>query len=108
VNVQRFLRQEATLERRTGSDSYAGDTFDAPVTIAVRFFTETERVDNDGSASDAARSITRIASTYVSTTASVSVGDRITDENGTARYVESVRKNRDVKGTFSHFVAALQ
>jgi len=101
VNVQRFLRQEATLEVLQARDSYDGNTYDDPQTIAVRFFTETERVD-DG------EGITRVASTYVSTTATVKVGDRITDENGTARYVESVRKNRDVKGSFSHFVAALQ
>lgn len=101
MNVQRFMRQEATLESLQARDAYDGNTYADPETINVRFFTETERVD-DG------EGITRVASTYVSTTATVKVGDRITDENGTARYVESVRKNRDVKGSFSHFVAALQ
>lgn len=97
----RFLRQEATLERLLAANSYDGNTYDDPVTIAVRWFTETERLD-------AGDSIVRTASTYISTLELVKVGDRVTDENGTVRFVESVRKNRNVKGTFSHYVAALQ
>ena len=99
--IHRFLRQEATWEEKTGTDSYSGNTYAAPVTIDVRWFTETERVDTD-------EGIVRVASTYISTTTAVQVGDRITDEEGVVRYVESVRKNRTAKGSFSHYVAALQ
>jgi hypothetical protein len=97
----RFLRQEATWQRLLSSDSYNGDTYDDAETIAVRWFTETDRLDT-------AQGITRVATTYISTLTEVAVGDRITDENGTIRFVESVRKNRSVKGTVSHYVAALQ
>lgn len=99
--VARFLRQEATWEKLLSTDSYSGDTYDDPETISVRWFTETDRLMTD-------REVIRVSSSMISTTTAVSVGDRITDENGTVRYVESVRKNRSVKGAFSHYVAALQ
>jgi hypothetical protein len=102
--IHRFLRQEATWEKLTDANSYTGDTFDNPETISVRWFTETERVEDQ----DAADGIITLAKTYISTTTAVSTGDRITDENGTVRFVESVRKNRTAKGSFSHYVAALQ
>ena len=101
MNVARFLRQEATLESLTARDSYSGNTYDDPVTINVRWFTETDRVDNG-------ERVIRTSSSHISTTTEVKVGDRITDENGTVRYVEAVRKNRSAKGTFSHYVASLQ
>ena len=101
MNVARYFRQEATLESLTARDSYDGNTYDDPVTINVRWYTETDRVDNG-------ERVIRTSSSHISTLADVKVGDRITDEAGTVRYVEAVRKNRSSKGTFSHYVASLQ
>ena len=102
--IHRFLRQEATWEALTDANSYTGDTFADAETISVRWFTETERIEDQ----EGADGIITLAKTYISTTTAVSTGDKITDENGTVRFVESVRKNRSAKGTFSHYVAALQ
>jgi len=97
----RFLKQEATWESLTARDSYAGNTYADPETINVRWFTETDRVDSG-------ERVIRTSTSHISTLTAIKVGDRITDENGTVRYVEAVRKNRSTKGTTSHYVASLQ
>ena len=99
--IAQFLTQEATWEKVTGRNSYTGNTYEDPETINVRWYTETNRVDTGSG-------IVTTASTFISTQTEVSVGDRITDEDGVERFVESVRKNRAANGTFSHYVAALQ
>ncbi len=104
--IAQFLTQEATWEKLTGTNSYTGNTYNAPVTINVRWYTETKRVDASAGAAD--QGVRHLAVTHISTQTAVSVGDRVTDENGVERFVESVRKNRAANGTFSHYVATLQ
>jgi len=104
--IAQFLTQEATWEKLTGRNSYTGNTYDDPETINVRWYTETERVDASAGVAD--QGVRHVSTTHISTQTEVSVGDRITDENGVARFVEAVRKNRAANGTFSHYVATLQ
>lgn len=100
----KFFKQEASWEKLTAANSYSGDSFEDPETINVRWFTETSLV----ATSETNLSVTRVAKTFISTLTAVSTGDRITDENGTSRLVNNVRKNRATTGTFSHYVAELQ
>jgi len=92
--------QTAVWERRISTNAYDGNTYAAAVTIAVRWFTE-ERVlrFNDG------REI--VSGSHVSTSATIAEGDRITDEDGTAREVVRVRLNRDTTGRYSHRIGYL-
>ena len=100
MNVARFLTQTAVLERRTAQDAYAGNTYASPVSISVRWATEARLLRGlDGGEV--------ISSSFVSTLAEVTEGDRITDEAGRAREIVRVRRNRDTRGTFSHYVAYL-
>jgi len=100
VNVQRFLTQTVLLERRLTQDSYAGNTYAAPVKVAARWLTSTHLVrGRDGGEV--------VSDTYLSTLAPISEGDRVTDEAGRAREVVRVRINRGTRGTMSHYVAYL-
>lgn len=98
--VQRFFLQKCTLERRVGTDAFSGNTYGVPTEIRVRWFNEVTvlRTETD-------REITSDA--YVSTDVLVRVGDRITDEDGRKREVVQVRRNRNTRGEFSHFVGYL-
>jgi len=98
--TQRFLKQTATWEARTGTDAHSGNTYGASATIKVRWFTEhvVLRLANR-------REVT--SSAHISTTATVNEGDRITDEFGRAREIVDVRINRDSRGALSHRVAYL-
>lgn len=100
MDVARFFTQTAVLERRTASDAYDGNTYATGTTVNVRWFTEATVVRTNDR-----REV--ISSAHVSLTNTVTEGDRITDESGRAREVVLVRKNRDTRGTFSHFVAYL-
>lgn len=98
--IDRFLNETATLERRTGTDAYSGDTFSAPKSIKVRWMTENTVVllsDRREVVSDS----------HISCTDEVAVGDRVTDEAGRKREVLTVRLNRSTRGVFSHYVAYL-
>lgn len=100
MNPSRFFQQTAVWEARTSSDAYTGDTFASPVTINVRWYTENELVRNDEG-----REVT--TSARISTLTAVKVGDRVTDEMTRERTIVTVRKNRDTRGVFSHYVAWL-
>jgi hypothetical protein len=98
--VQRFFLQQCVLERRIGTDSYAGNTYGNPTAIRVRWFNEVNvlRTETD-------REVTSDA--HISTTTVIRFGDRITDEDGRKREVVIVRLNRNTRGEFSHFVGYL-
>lgn len=100
MRAARFFREAATLEVAAGRDGYGELPYGSPASIKVRWFTENELVRNPDGAE-----VTTGA--RISTTASVALGDRITDAAGTARTVVQVRTNRDTKGSFSHRVAWL-
>jgi hypothetical protein len=100
MDVARFMKQTAVLERRTATDAYDGTTYATGVTVNVRWFTEATVVRTRD-----AREV--ISSAHVSLKDTITEGDRITDESGRAREVVMVRKNRDTRGTFSHYVAYL-
>lgn len=96
-----FLQQTATLKRSTGPDSYGEQGHAAGVTIPVRWFYENKMVrDTEG------REV--VSTAHISTRESISTQDLVTDEDGRDREVIAVRKNRDVDGVFSHFVASLK
>jgi len=100
MSVAHLFKQEATLEVRQATDSYAGDTFDDPVTIDVRWFNEVQAVRTDDGTQ-------YVSSSHISTLVEVKAGDRVTDEDGVVRRVVEVRKNRSTRGVFSHYVAYL-
>jgi hypothetical protein len=100
VNVARFFKQTAILERRTVTDAYNGTSYGPPSTIAVRWFTDASVV-----LTNERREVTSNA--RISTLAEVSVGDRVTDESGRQREVVQVRFNRGTRGDYSHRVAYL-
>ncbi len=98
--VTPFLRQTAALERRTGTSAYTGNTYTTPETIRVRWYSqETVLRFDDG------REV--ISDAHISTRAAITEGDRITDERGRAREIVRVRRNRDTRGAFSHWVGYL-
>ena len=101
MNAARYFQQTASWEQLTASNSYSGDTYATASTINVRWFTENELVRNDDGQEE-------VASARVSTTTAISVGDRITAEDGRARIVIQVRKNRSVAGLVSHYVGWLK
>lgn len=99
--IDRFLQQTATLKRSNGTDSYGEQTYASGVSIAVRWFYENKMVrDTEG------REV--VSTAHISTKESISTQDLVTDEDGRDREVIAVRKNRDVRGVFSHFVASLK
>lgn len=98
--VDKFLRQTATWEARTGTDAHAGNTYGTAATIKVRWFTEHVVVRTSDR-----REIT--SSAHISCKEAVALGDRITDESGRAREVIDVRLDRDTRGNYSHRVAYL-
>lgn len=98
--IERFFLQKCTLERRIGTDAYGGNTYGIASEIRVRWFNEQNVVRTETD-----REITSDA--HVSTDALIRVGDRITDEDGRKREVVVVRRNRNTRGEFSHFVGYL-
>lgn len=101
MNAARFFQQTAAWEKLTGSDPYEGDTFDAAQDISVRWYTSNDLV-RDAQGNEV------VSSGRISTTTEVSVGDKVTDEMSRERRVVTVRKNRDTRGKFSHYVAHLK
>jgi hypothetical protein len=98
--VERFFLQKCALERRLGTDGYTGNTYGIPTEIRVRWYNEVNVVR-----SETDREVTSDA--YVSTESVIRAGDRITDEDGRKREVVIVRRNRNTRGEFSHFVGYL-
>lgn len=98
--VDRFLKQAAVLERRTATDAYRGTSYAAPETIKVRWHAEVTVLRTDDG-----REITSNA--HISTATEITEGDRLTDEAGRAREILRVRRNRDTRGRFSHYVGYL-
>lgn len=98
--IDPMTKQTAALERRSDTDAYTGNTYAAPVTIAVRWHTE-ERVlrYDDG------REV--VSTAHISTAEAIAVGDRVTDETGRKREILRVRLNRDTTGRYSHRVGYL-
>lgn len=100
MDVARFFKQTAVWEARLATDHHRGTTYDTATTIAVRWFTG-ERVVRTAQGREV------VSGSRVSTLAAVREGDRITDEDGRQREVVAVRKNRNTRGQFSHYVADL-
>lgn len=98
VRVSRFFRETTPYEELTGSNSYSGDTFAAPVSILVRWNVGNELVRNSEG-----REIT--TSGDFSTLTAVKLGSRVTDPSGTQRRIVQVRTNRDTRGRLSHYRA---
>lgn len=98
--VTPFLRQTAVLERRTATSAREGNTYTAAETIRVRWYSEETVLRFDDG-----REI--ISGAHISTPALISEGDRLTDEDGRARAIVRVRRNRDTRGAFSHYVGYL-
>lgn len=98
--IDRFLNETAVIEARVGTDAYSGNQYGAPVSTPVRWHSEHKVVRDDQG-----REV--ISDSHISLTASVSVGDRVTDEWGRKREVVAVRINRSTTGVFSHYVAYL-
>lgn len=98
--VNKFLKQTASWEARTGTDAHSGNTYSTAVPIKVRWFTEhvVLRLSDR-------REVT--SSAHISTKAAISTGDRITDEFGRAREIIDVRLDRDSRGNYSHRVGYL-
>jgi len=99
--IDGFLQQTATLKRSTGPNAYGEQGHAAGVTVNVRWFYQNEMVRNDEG-----REV--VSSAHISLKDSITTQDLVTDENGRDREVITVRKNRDVDGIFSHFVAYLK
>lgn len=95
-----FLVQSITLERRTASDAYSGDTFAAPLTVRG-WWHDVQRLVR----ADDGREV--VSTSHVSVQADVSVGDRVIDPQGVAREVIAVTTNRALNGRLSHRVAYL-
>ena len=100
MDVSRFLKQPVLLERRVSTDAYSGNSYATGVTVPARWFSEVSVLMGDDR-----REV--VSSAHVSLLVEVSEGDRITDESGRAREVVRVRRNRDTRGVFSHYVAYL-
>jgi hypothetical protein len=100
VWVERFFLQKCTLERRLGTDAYSGNSYGVPSEIRVRWFNQATVVRTETD-----REVTSDA--HISTATVIRVGDRITDEDGRKREVIVVRRNRNTRGEFSHFVGYL-
>ena len=100
MSVRKFLTSSVSVERRTGSDPYSGDTFAAPVSVAARWFDEARVVRGFD-----AREV--LSNAHVSVVEPIGVGDRVTAPDGRAREVVMVRRNETTRGVFSHFVAYL-
>lgn len=98
--VTPFLRQTAVLERRTATSAREGNTYAAPETIDVRWYSEETVLRFDDG-----REI--VSGSHISTRALISEGDRVTDEDGRARAIVRVRRNRDTRGAFSHWIGYL-
>jgi hypothetical protein len=98
--ITRFLTDSIVLERRSASSDFNGNTYAAGVSIPARFHAQAEVVRTyDG------REIT--SSSHVSTRETISPGDRVTDQYGVKREVVTVRRNKNTRGAFSHFVGYL-
>lgn len=99
--IDDYLQQTAALKRSAGVNPAGEQTHGAGVDIAVRWYHENEMVRTDDG-----REV--VSSAHISTKASITTQDLVTDENGRDREVIQVRRNRDVDGNFSHFVAMLK
>ena len=100
MSVHKFLTGSVTLERRTASDAYSGDTFAPAVEVPARWFDEARVVRGHD-----AREV--LSNAHVSVTESISVGDRVTPPDGRSREVVMVRRNESTRGVFSHYVGYL-
>jgi len=100
MKVERFFKQQATWEKRTGTDDYGGNVYSSGKSIWVRWFSEDSVVRDDTS-----RQTTSVS--RLSTLEPIKTGDRITDESARQREVIDVRLNRSVAGYFSHYVVYL-
>lgn len=98
--VTPYLVETLTLERRTGSDAYRGDTFAAPVTVRGRWYDRVQVVRGAE-----ARTVTSTA--HATVQEAVAVGDRITDPDGRAREVVAVSTNKNLLGQPASWVAYL-
>lgn len=98
--LEPYATQEATLERRSGTNNRGEPTYASPVTIAVRWYRENKLVLNDSG-----REV--VASSHISTVADIDVHDKVTDWKGREQHVVQVRENFDVQGNFQHNVASL-
>lgn len=96
-----YLTQTATLQRSAGVNAAAEQTYNAPASISVRWFHENRMVRDD-----LGREV--VSTAHISTREEISLQDLVTDEDGRAREVIQVRKNLDVDGVFSHYVAYLK
>lgn len=98
--IDKYLTQTAILKRAGGVDQYGEYAYASPVTVSVRWVYENKIiVDSDG------REV--ISSAKLSTKAEVAPGDEIVDSEGRDREVITVRKDYDIDGVFSHYVAFL-
>lgn len=98
--IQRFLRETATLQRRTASDAYAGPTYATAQKVKVRWHDETNLIRT----SDETEVVSRA---HVSLVEVPAPGDRVTGPDGRPRDVITVRRALDTRGQYSHCVAYL-
>lgn len=98
MDAARFFRQTTPWEGLTGSNSYSGDTFAAPVDILVRWHIGHELIRN-------AEGQEVTTSGSFSTMQAVNLGDRVTDPYGVKRRIVQIRTNRDTRGNLSHYRA---
>ena len=101
VIIDRFLKQAAVLKRSTGVNAYGEQQHATGVSVPVRWLQENTMVRND-------EGVDITSTAHVSVTEAITTEDLVTDENGRDREVVMVRKDLDVYGRFSHFVAYLK
>ena len=100
MNVTRFFRQTITIQRADGLSGDGTKSYTTATTITGRMVGDTRMV-RDATGREV------VSTTKISTTASISVGDVVTDEAGTKRPVIQVSEARDTRGRLSHRIARL-